>query len=159
MNNITINNRNQFDELFAQYAKIRRRLDLADMKLETKLAGLAAKHQQDTATDRAQMEQLEQTIQQYAESNRAELTQNGKMQSVKLGSGCLKWRKKPASVQLNGDAETVLQELRRRKLSRFIRVKEEINKTAILSERDLFEKRPLDCIVILDNQETFSIEI
>ncbi|XXQ69425.1 host-nuclease inhibitor Gam family protein [Neisseriaceae bacterium B1] len=92
-------------------------------------------------------------IQAYAEQHRQDLTNNGKTQTVKLLSGSLKWRKKPASIQIDGELSQVLAELRRRKLARFIRVKEEINKTALLA------KRPIHGIAIADGGETFSIEI
>lgn len=153
------NNRAAFEKLFAQYRETKQRLDKAEMKLAEKTAALAAKHQQETATDRENLAEMAMCIEQYALEHRAELTDNGKNKTVQCVSGCLKWRKTPASVQINGDLNTVLAEIRHRKLSRLIRVKEEINKTAILAERDLLTRRPLAGVQIVDGKESFTIEI
>lgn len=151
-------NRADFETLFAAYRETKNRLDKADMKLADKTAALAAKHQQDTAADREKLAEIALCLEQYATEHRAELTNHGKSKTVQTVSGCLKWRKTPPAVQIDGDLSSVLTEIRRRKLSRFIRVKEELNKTALLAERELLERRPIAGVSIIHGKETFTIE-
>lgn len=70
----------------------------------------------------------------FAESNRQTLTKGGKTKTVKLPTGSIAWRLSRASVHLSRTDEEILKDLRRRRLKRFIRTKEEINKTAMLSD-------------------------
>ena len=74
-------------------------------------------------------------VQTWCEAHRAELTDGGRTKTVNLASGEVKWRISPPKVVIKG-AETVLEVFRARKLLRLIRVKEEINKEAILAEPD-----------------------
>ncbi|MDR1890124.1 MAG: host-nuclease inhibitor Gam family protein [Zoogloeaceae bacterium] len=69
----------------------------------------------------------------WCEANRLALTQNGKVKTAQLATGEVGWRTRPPSVRVTG-AEVVLETLRRLKLDRFIRQKEEVNKDAILNE-------------------------
>lgn len=86
-----------------------------------------------TLTDRAKA--LQKGIQAWCEAHRAELTQ-GKGKTANLVTGEVSWRQRPPSVVIRG-AEAVLEALRSLGLERFIRVKEEINKDAMLNEPDL----------------------
>ncbi len=53
----------------------------------------------------------------------------------------MQWRNRPPSVNIRG-ADAVMDFLKRLGLQRFIRVKEEINKDAILNEKGCCEKYP-----------------
>lgn len=86
-----------------------------------------------TLADRAKA--LQAGIQAWCEAHRAELTQ-GKGKTANLVTGEVSWRQRPPSVVIRG-AEAVLEALRSLGLERFIRVKEEINKDAMLNEPDL----------------------
>jgi phage host-nuclease inhibitor protein Gam len=72
-------------------------------------------------------------VQTWCEANRATLTQDGKTKTARLYSGEIRWRTRPPSVSVRA-LDTVLEALKRLKLQRFIRTKEEVNKEAILSE-------------------------
>lgn len=72
-------------------------------------------------------------IQAWAEANRQALTEGGRSKTANFVTGTLQWRQRPPSVTVRG-AESVLETLKRLGLARFIRVKEEINKEAILGE-------------------------
>lgn len=74
----------------------------------------------------------------YCEAHRDELTKGGKTKTAKLATGEVSWRMRPPSVNVRGLA-TVLDLLKRLKLDRFIRVKEEIDKDAILAERNAID--------------------
>lgn len=83
-----------------------------------------------------QIKQLTAGVQLWCESHRAELTQNGKTKTAKLASGEISWRTRPPSVSVRG-VELVLEALKALGLGRFVRVKEEVNKEAILLEPEV----------------------
>ncbi|MNO74492.1 Bacteriophage Mu Gam like protein [compost metagenome] len=76
---------------------------------------------------------LQGGVQSWCEANRAELTDNHKVKFANLITGEVQWRIRPPSVTVRG-ADAVLELLRSKGLIRFIRVKEEVNKEAILNE-------------------------
>lgn len=134
----------------------RRRADKA-AKLKAKLAALQAKHEEEAAADNSEIRRLQAEIAAYAERHRATLTDSGKSKTVKIGNGCLKWRKQPDKVDVTGDPAAILAALKRRKLTRFIRVKEELDKTAILKEADAI-KTPIAGLSIMKGSETLIID-
>ena len=74
-------------------------------------------------------------IQAWCEAHRDELTSGGKTKTANLVTGEVNWRTRPPSVTVR-NVEGVLDTLRRMGLAQFIRVKEEINKEAVLAEPD-----------------------
>lgn len=79
------------------------------------------------------LERISGGVQAWCEANRDELTNGGKTKTANLVTGDVCWRIRPPSVAIRG-ADSVMETLRRLALDRFIRVKEEINKEAILNE-------------------------
>lgn len=77
-------------------------------------------------------------VQSYCEANRDDLTLNGKTKSGQFVTGTVMWRQKPPSVAVKGVA-AVIETLKKFKLDRFVRVKEELNKDAILNEPKAIE--------------------
>jgi phage host-nuclease inhibitor protein Gam len=73
-------------------------------------------------------------IHTWAEANRDDLTQCGKVKTANLMTGELRWRTTPPSCKLVRIKEA-LEELKKKKLTRFIRTKEEVNKEAILADQ------------------------
>ena len=140
-----------------EHGKLNRKLNQAEAKLSAKLASLQEKHQAATADDTHRLEELTIKILAYAESHKDELT-GGKGQTAKIGTGCIKWRKGKPSVRITGDAAAIIQALRRRKLSRFIRVSEELDKAAILADSEALAARPIDGLEIVPAIEKVSIE-
>ncbi|SAY51581.1 host-nuclease inhibitor Gam family protein [Neisseria weaveri] len=141
-----------------QYGALSRKLDKAVVKLAEKTAALKAKHHEATAADAAALQDLESKIKAYAESHKSELT-GGKGQAAKIGTGCIKWRKGRPSVKVTGDIEDVIKSIKRRRLSRWIYCREEINKTAILQELDTLQAKPIDGLEIIPAGETINIEL
>lgn len=127
-------------------------------KLQTKITALQAKHSEETASLNGSIEALRQSIGQYAQMHRDTLTGGGLRKSVSIGTGAIKWRKQPDSVQITGDLDTMLAELKKRRLTRFLRVKTELNKTAIMADAELLQKRPIAGIAIVQGGETMVID-
>ena len=80
-----------------------------------------------------QIEALSKGVQTWCEAHRAELTKEGKVKFHGFAAGEVKWRMRPPRVSIRA-VENVLETLKRLGLSRFIRVKEEPNKEAMLAE-------------------------
>lgn len=69
----------------------------------------------------------------WCEANRTRLTQDGKVKYARLASGEIKWRMTPPKVVIRA-VDNVLEYLAQNGLERFIRLKAEPNKEAILTE-------------------------
>lgn len=72
-------------------------------------------------------------VQAWCEANRALLTGNGKSKTAIFVTGEVRWRVTPPRVVVRA-ADIVLGLLRERGLTRFLRVKEEVNREAILAD-------------------------
>ena len=97
------------------------------------LAAVKDEYETSAEPHRARRDALSRAVQVWADAHRDELTQHGKVKTHTLTTGEILWRTRPPSVVITG-AEAVLDLLRRIGLSRFIRLKEEINREAILAD-------------------------
>ena len=111
----------------------------------------------------AQIAALQAGVQAYCEANRDTLTNCGKVKFFDFVTGVVKWRIKPPSVKLTG-IPAVIELLKTRGLNRFVRVKEEVNKDAILAavatpnDKDGIVVANLAGIKIVSGEEEFVIE-
>jgi phage host-nuclease inhibitor protein Gam len=98
-------------------------------------------------------------LQMFCEANRLQLTQMGKVKFASFTTGEVKWRTTPPKVTVRA-AEAVLEMFRRFGMERFIRVKEEVNKEAILAEAGAAETIAAAGIagVVISQAEEFVIE-
>ena len=79
------------------------------------------------------IEKLQAGVQAWCEANRDELTGAGKVKTANLVTGEVQWRQRPPSVRVRA-LDVVIDSLRKFGLDRFIRVREELNKEAILAD-------------------------
>lgn len=96
---------------------------------------------------------LQAGIQTFCEAHRDELC-GADSKTANLVTGEVSWRVRPPSVSITG-AEAVMDTLRRMGLERFIRQKSEVNKEAILNEKDAV--RGIAGIRIVSGVEDFLI--
>jgi len=78
-------------------------------------------------------------IQTWCEANRVGLADDNGVKYIQLTTGRVEWRKAPDKITAPAKPEnlaTVLDMLKQRGLGRFIRIKEEINKEAMLAEKN-----------------------
>lgn len=94
-------------------------------------------------------------VQAYCEAHRNELTNNGKVKFASFSTGTVSWRTRPPSVSLRR-VESIIEGCKVAGLEKFIRVKEEINKDAMLAEPDQAMKVP--GVTIKSGGEDFIIE-
>lgn len=78
-----------------------------------------------------QLQLLQSGVQAFCEAHREQLC--GKSKTANLVTGEVSWRQRPPSVSIRG-ADSVMETLLRMGLGRFVRVKQEPNKEAMLNE-------------------------
>jgi len=105
--------------------------ELADMN--DQIALITAQYQPSLEALNAEIDAVQASIQGWCEANRDDLTNGGKVKTANLVTGEVQWRQRPPSVRVR-EQETVIDTLLRLGLERFVRVKTEINKDAILAE-------------------------
>jgi phage host-nuclease inhibitor protein Gam len=88
-----------------------------------------------------ELQELVLGLLKYATQHRERLTEGGKVKTVIWPAGKLQWRLTPRSVRLS-DVAKVLAELKKRRLTRYIRVKEEIDRNALLAEEEIASRIP-----------------
>lgn len=69
----------------------------------------------------------------WCEANRDMLTKGGKVKTARLATGEVSWRMRPPSVVVRG-VEAVTDALRKLGLTRFLRIKTELDREAILAD-------------------------
>lgn len=98
---------------------------------------------------------LTEGLKVFAEANRDGLTNGGKVKFADLGTGKISWRLRPAKVTVRG-LEAVIDACKKLGKHKFLRVKEEINKEAVLASPD--EARMIAGISIGSEGEDFIVE-
>ena len=130
-------NRDEAAKAIADYARTIRERDARMATLNDEVTAATERHQPEIDRLNESIDLRLRTIQVYAEAHRDELTNGNRVKFANLVTGQVEWRKAPDSVtspRCEGLAP-VLALLKERQLDRFIRVKEEINKEAILLDR------------------------
>ncbi|OCP17393.1 MULTISPECIES: host-nuclease inhibitor Gam family protein [unclassified Ensifer] len=103
----------------------------------------------------AELGEHEKGVQTWCEANRLSLTSDGKVKFHEFGTGRINWRQRPPKVAIRG-VETVIEACKKLGLKRFLRVKEELNKDAMLADPD--KARQIAGVSISSEGEDFVIE-
>lgn len=112
---------------------LNRQLIRYQTEINDKLAETTAMYQPLLESLKEQIKPLQAGVQVWCEANRNDLTKGGKVKTANFTTGEVQWRQRPPSVSVRG-VDAVIDALKRLGFCRFIRVKEEINKEAILNE-------------------------
>ena len=119
-----------------QIGDLQRQLESVAIEQNNELANITEKYAPKIAELQDQLKPMQEAVQAWCESRRDELTNNGKTKTGSFNTGEVQWRQRPPSVGIRG-VESVLESLRTLGLTQFIRVKEEINKDAMLNEAEI----------------------
>ncbi|SEQ70629.1 Mu-like prophage host-nuclease inhibitor protein Gam [Faunimonas pinastri] len=136
-------------------------LDRELARIEADKSERVAKVSKD-AEDRAKPHQEERnrlvwTVEAYCAENRKRLTNEGKKKSFKFGTGEIAWRAGRSRVEFDATkSEGLIARLRKVGLNRFVRVKEEIDKSAI--GKDAAAIKGFRGIKVVDGPEQFAIK-
>lgn len=103
--------------------------------LDDQITKLREQYERQLAPHVEEIKVLTAGVHTWAEANRDDLTQGGKVKTANMMTGEIRWRTTPPSVVLVRVKEA-LEELKKKALSRFIRSKEEVNKEAILADQE-----------------------
>lgn len=109
-----------------------RRLTRSETEMNDAIASITEKYQPVLDGIKQQIKPLQEGIQAFAEANRDALTDHGKSKTINLVTGLVQWRQRPPSVRISG-ADSVMDMLKRLGMGDYIRVREEVNKEAILN--------------------------
>jgi phage host-nuclease inhibitor protein Gam len=121
------------DAAIAEIGKLQRQRETLQTAMNEQMAAVKTSHEAQAKPLAEAIKVLSSGVQTWSEANRVDLTRDGKVKTVKLGAGEIRWRTRPPSVVVRA-AEKVIEALKRLGLTRFIRTKEEIDKEAILAD-------------------------
>ncbi|MEX2480233.1 MAG: host-nuclease inhibitor Gam family protein [Gammaproteobacteria bacterium] len=129
--------REETSETIAEIGRLDRALQRIDADLKDALA--AVKEQYETAAGggaaplAVRRGALSEGVKAFCEGRRGELTKDGKSKTVPFPAGVVSWRDAPPSVTWRGvKVDELIAIFKSLRLRKFIRVKEEVNKEAIL---------------------------
>lgn len=120
------------------------------------IAAITHEHQPLLAALSQRIEALQTGVQAWCEAHRIDLCGEGDKlgKTANLVTGEVSWRQRPPSVRITG-ADNVVDTLQRMGLGRFVRVKAEPNKDAMLNEPDAV--RGIAGITIVTGTEDFIV--
>ena len=124
--------------------------------MNDKIAAVTQEYQPGLASLTERIISLQGGVQAWCEAHRVDLCGEADKlgKTANLVTGEVSWRQRPPSVSIRG-ADTVLETLLRMGLGRFVRVKNEPNKEAMLNEPDAV--RGIAGITIVSGVEDFIV--
>ena len=126
-------------QFLAKIGKEQMGINEIQLKINAQVEQLKAKAMDDVKPRQDKISQLVEGLFAYAEANRKELTDGDKRKTIKLPTGDFMWRMTPPAVSLR-NVKAILANLKLLGLKRFIRVKEEVDKKAMLKELKVAKK-------------------
>jgi len=127
-------------EAVRRIGELNRELGRVEADMNDQLARIKEQHEAKAHPLRESITALTEGVKIWAEANRAELTQDGKIKTADLGTGTIAWRLRPPRVALPRPKERLAELILRLKgmgLGRFVRTIEEVNREAMLAEPDV----------------------
>lgn len=123
----------EVNQAVAEIGSRQRERQRIEAEMNDALAEVRAKSEALAKPHAARISELTLGVKVWCEANRDLLTKGGKVKTARLATGEVSWRTRPPSVVVRG-LEAVIDSLRRLKLDRFLRVKTEIDKEAVLAD-------------------------
>ncbi len=125
--------------------------------MNDQIAALKEQAEAEAAPLKERVKALTEGLKIWAEANRDALTNGGKVKFADLGTGKVSWRFRPPAVKFSrARVEEVLERLKSLGLQRFIRTVEEVDKNAMLADRDA--ARAVQGVTIASEGEDFIVE-
>ncbi len=129
----TPQSREEVAALIRRIGDVSRDFERRRAAMNDEIAAITARYQPDLEALDKEAQSMQQGVQTWCEANRDELTRGGRVKSANLVTGEVQWRQRPPSVRVRA-LEMVIETLERLGLGRFLRVKTEINKEAVLAD-------------------------
>ena len=124
--------RDEVNHAIRRIGEISRERARIEADMNDHLAALKENFETEAQPIKAEIEALSEGVQTWCEAHRAQLLP-GAAKTAAFPAGEVAWRVRPPKCVIKG-VEAVIDILRRMGLDRFIRVKEEVNREAILNE-------------------------
>lgn len=149
-------NKNDCAEHIRTLGDLQREFERERSAMNDAIAATTQAHQPALEALSARIEALQTGVQAWCEAHRVDLCGEGDKlgKTANLVTGEVSWRVRPPSVRVTG-ADAVTDTLLRMGLGRFVRVKNEANKEAMLNEPDAV--RGIAGIAIVSGVEDFVI--
>lgn len=128
--------REEATEYIAEIGRLQRERERIQTAMNDELAAVKQRYEEQAKPLADEIASLSTGVQTWCEANRSTLTRHGKVKHANLASGEVKWRTRPPKVTLRGK-DNIIETFRRLNLHRFIRIKEDVNKDAILAEPEV----------------------
>lgn len=124
----------EVNEAVAEIGRRQRERDRIQAEMNDNLAAMRAEYEAMARPHAERIAALTHGVAMYCEAHRDVLTNSGKTKTARLASGEVSWRMRPPSVVPRGGLAGVIDTLKRLGLTRFLRIKEELDKDAILAD-------------------------
>ncbi len=123
--------------MIREIGDLQREIARAEHDLNDEIAALQERYGARVEPLRDLVEAKTEGLKMFCEVNRERLTRGGKVKFFRFTTGEISWRNRPAKVSLR-KVDDVIEAIKRLKLEgKFLRVKEEVNKDAMLENREL----------------------
>ncbi len=133
-NQVTVpQNRGEADVMIKELGDTNRKIERVKSQMNDELAEVKKKFEAKAQPLQQAADDMVDGLEKYCSANREHLTKGGKTKTIPFGNGDCKWRHRPPKVTIRG-MEAVLKTLKSKGLDALVRVKEEINKDAILDD-------------------------
>ena len=147
-------NRDECAMLINVLGRLMREIAVCEARMNDELAAITDRYAEGIDERRLKLQGVQEAIHIFCEAHRDELTDGGKTKSGGFVTGTVMWRQRSPSVMVTG-ADSVIETLQRLGLSQFLRMKQEINKEAILNEPEAV--KGVAGIAIKSGEEDFVI--
>ena len=131
-------NREDAASAIAEIGRLRREIDRRKADADDQVSRIKEAVETGIAPALARLAELEDGVHIWAEANKDALTGGGKRKHADLATGKVLWRLRPPSVRAKSGlkVEQLVERLEALGLSRFVRIKKELNKDAMLADPD-----------------------
>jgi phage host-nuclease inhibitor protein Gam len=136
-----VKNAAEASETLATIGELRREITRLETSMNDEIAGVRSRYEERVEPVKRELAKHEAALEAWCNDHRDELTDNCRRKFWDCPSGRIGWRTRPPAVRIR-NVKKVLAALRDSGLSRFIRVKEEIDKEAMLQEPLAAQKVP-----------------
>lgn len=129
-----------------------------EAELNDKIAKLQEEYGEKVAPIREQALAKQEGLKMYCEVNRERLTNGGKVKFHKFATGEISWRLRPAKVTIRGKDDVIAAIKEARLAKKFLRIKEDINKDAMLEKDNRTMAAAIKGVTIGSDGEDFIVE-
>lgn len=131
----TPQSRDEVADLIGQIGEDERALCLIEVGLNAEIACLRLAYETQADPLRERISAAQAAVQDFCEAHRHALTDGGKTKTHRFTTGDIAWRTRPPAVRITGEPDCI-ERLEASGRKRFVRVRKEVNREAILAERD-----------------------